>query len=62
MFIVIDQTNAFDPINTQRFDTEEEAEAKVTELLSAAPTRALLTAKLLKTFTARVEVSGEAVS
>lgn len=59
MFIVIDRSNSFDPINTQEFATVEEAEEKVIELLQANPMRVLITAKLLKTFKAKVQVSGE---
>jgi len=61
MYVIINQSNAFDAINSQRFATEAEAEAKVSELLTAAPNVPLLTAQLLKSFTAKVEISGEAV-
>lgn len=61
MFIVINQANTFDPVNTQRFDTEEEADAKATEMLMANPGLPLLTAKLLKSFKAAVTVGSDPI-
>lgn len=58
MYIVINQTNSFDPANTQRFATEAEAETKATEILTANPGHVVVTAKLLKSFKAAVTIEG----
>lgn len=62
MYIVINKTNSFDPANNLRFATEEEAEAKVAEMLTAQPFHVILTAELLKSFKATVTVESGPVS
>ncbi|MFZ5938914.1 hypothetical protein BGP84_06745 [Pseudomonas putida] len=56
-FIVINRTNALDPIRTVEYATEAEADAAARNLLSSQPGSEVLTAKLLKRYSAKVEVT-----
>lgn len=61
MYIVINQTNAYAPEHSLRFNTEAEAEAKATEMLNANPGHVVVTGKLLKTFKATVTIDSSVV-
>lgn len=56
-FIVINKTNAFDPVHQAEYATAELADAAARELLRAQPSAVLLTAQVLKRYTAEVTVS-----
>ncbi|MFZ5938911.1 hypothetical protein ACOKS3_29355 [Pseudomonas sp. HS6-2] len=56
-FIVINRTNALDPIRTVEYATEAEADAAARSLLGSQPGAEVLTAKLLKRYSAKVEVT-----
>ncbi|MFJ2981180.1 MULTISPECIES: hypothetical protein [unclassified Pseudomonas] len=56
-FIVINRTNALDPIRTLEYATEVEADAAARELLKSQPGAEVLTAQLIKRYSAQVSVT-----
>ncbi|QHG64365.1 hypothetical protein [Pseudomonas putida] len=58
-FIVINRTNALDPIRTLEFPTEGEADTAAVNLIESQPGAEVLTAKLLKRYSAKVEVTAQ---
>jgi hypothetical protein len=60
-YIVINSSNAFDPLNLMEFATADEADAKARELLTSQPQAVVRTAQLLNTYSAKVTVKVEAV-
>lgn len=56
-FIVIDRTNALGPLRTVEYATEAEADAAARELLNAQPGNEVLTAQLIKRYSAQVSVT-----
>lgn len=61
-FIVINSSNAFDPNNQVEFATEEEANTKAREVISAQPSSVVRTAQLLKIYSAEVTVTATDVT
>lgn len=60
-YVVINRSNAFDPIKDIEHATEEAADAAARALLEAQPTASLLTAKVIKRYSAEVKVTAEAI-
>ena len=60
-YVVINRSNAFDPIKDIEHATEEAADAAARALLEAQPTASLFTAKVVKGYSAEVTVSAESV-
>ncbi|WP_236238443.1 hypothetical protein [Pseudomonas faucium] len=58
-FIVINRTNALDPTRTVEYTTEAEADAAARELLKVQPGAEVLTAQLIKRYSAQVNVTVE---
>lgn len=56
-YIVINQSNNFDPIHQNHYPSEALADEAARELLKAQPMAIVRTAKLLKNYTAEVTVS-----
>lgn len=56
-FIVINTTNAFDPIHQLAFATVEEADAQAREILTTQPQAIVRTAQLLNTYSAQVVIT-----
>lgn len=56
-FIVLNKTNAFDPVHQTEYDTVEQADAAARDLLRTHPNSVLLVAQVLKRYTAEVTVS-----
>lgn len=56
-YIVIDRTNALGPLRTVEYATEAEADAAARELLNAQPGNEVLTAQLVKRYSAQVSVT-----
>ena len=61
-FIVINTTNAFDPIHQLVFATNESADAQAREILTTQPQAIVRTAKLLATYSAQVVITAGPVS
>ena len=60
-FIVINSSNAFDPINLIEFSTAEEADAQAREIVSTQPQVVVRTAQLINTYSAKVTVTAKPV-
>jgi len=58
-FIVINRTNALDPIRTVEYATEAEADTAARELLKSQPGAEVLTAQLIKRYSAQVRVTAQ---
>lgn len=58
-FIVMNSSNAFDPIHQQEFATAAEADAQARELLQQQPQAVVRTAQLLNTYAAKVTVTAK---
>ena len=58
-FIVINSSNAFDPINLIEFATAAEADAHARELMNAQPQVVVRTAQLINTYSAKVTVTAK---
>lgn len=56
-FIVLNKTNAFDPVHQTEYETAEQADAAARDLLRTQPSSVLLVAQVLKRYTAEVTVS-----
>lgn len=56
-FIVLNKTNAFDPVHQTEHGTAEQADAAARDLLRTHPNSVLLVAQVLKRYTAEVTVS-----
>lgn len=56
-FIVLNKTNAFDPVHQTEYGTAEQADAAARDLLRTQPNAVLLVAQVLKRYTAEVTVS-----
>lgn len=56
-FIVINRTNALDPLRTVEFPIESEADAAAIKLLESQPGAEVLTAQLIKRYSAQVCVT-----
>ncbi|KPG98326.1 hypothetical protein AEQ67_13300 [Pseudomonas sp. RIT-PI-q] len=60
-FIVINSSNAFDPINLLEFATAAEADAQAREIVTAQPLAVVRTAQLINTYSAKVTVTAKSV-
>lgn len=58
-FIVINNSNNFDPIHQNEYATEQEADAAARKLLEEQPAAIVRTAQVLKRYKAQVTVSVE---
>jgi hypothetical protein len=56
-YVVINASNAFDPIHQVVYATAEEADTAARDLLNAQPQATVRTAQLLNTYTAKVTVT-----
>lgn len=56
-FIVVDRTNALGPLRTVEYATEAEADDAARELLNVQPGNEVLTAHLVKRYSAQVNVT-----
>lgn len=61
-FIVINNSNNFDPIHQNEYATEQEADAAARKLLEEQPAAIVRTAQVLKRYSAKVTVSVEEVA
>lgn len=61
MYVIINDTNRLDPAMNERFATEAEAEARISEILANQANYQIYTAKLLKQFKAVVTVESSEV-
>jgi hypothetical protein len=56
-YFVYNTTSPFDPVNAERFDTQEAADARAKEVMAVTPQAVVHVAELLGTYTAQVSVS-----
>ncbi|MCE7762961.1 hypothetical protein GQL56_09945 [Pseudomonas putida] len=58
-YIAINLSNAYDPENTTRFATQEEADARARAVLNQLPTAQVFTAQVLKEYSAKVSITAK---
>ena len=59
-YIAINLSNAYDAENNTRFATAEEADARARAILNQFPTAQVITAQVLKEYSAKVSITAKA--